>query len=326
MAKRYYGGVLLKELPEREEYPYQLIYTYDSDGKTFYSVCYTKSQLYAVENSLAGYFALTQPESTEYITMFCSSDTINLDWLGETVEEANTNVAYIGTVGYSEYTLLWTNADIKKDSSDSTEVYFAATESILYVPEIVSPTYYNGVLLPEIPVDSSKPYSYIVKTSSTDDSEITYILITADVLGYIDVYQDPLLGIYVSADGTYSMYSYTQGDDAEWSYVGESTITANQATVPIGTAGTMTYELIWANVDVPKGVDSTEIYLEATDPVPETTEDQEYVIMGSTLTDFADQARRLGNTTETLTPAEMITIFQGVESVDSLMMVEEGMF
>lgn len=155
--------------------------------------------------------------------------------------------------------------------------------------------YYNGVLLPEIPSDVLAEYPYCLILLVADG--IKFRLMFGTETWYVNQER-----IYIKPS-TYVIYQTTLESDS-WVY--ETTYT-DEGNYSVANG------IKWSNHDIPNGSStSVYIYLKGTDPVPEDCD--YYQIKSSTLTSFADQARRLnGGTTDLLTPSQMLEIFESTE-------------
>lgn len=316
MAKYYYGGVLLPEIPVVEGYPYQVIFKQVtvSDGSISYGLYSTEQPLYGIKSTL--YENVTTLAQTANVQYWKHSFTESLGWYNYSgASSAATNLVNVGDTGTGTemylFTPIWSNYDIHIDPTDGDEIFFTASEPVLYVPELVDPMYYNGVLLPKIPEDESKPYKYIVYMNMPAYNMERYVCIPTDSQLYVDVF-DPILGLYPSNNGTTEMYDNIPGEGATWTKNEEQALTAGEVIIPLGTADGATYELIWSNVDVPNGAESTEIYLAASDPVP--YEEKKYAINESTLKAIANAIRAKTGKTELIPPEDMPSEIDGISS------------
>lgn len=328
MAKFYYNDVLLPEIPVVEGYPYQVIFeqTIVSDGSITYALYSTEQPMYGKPNALyENVTTMSQQAEAQYWrhTFIATTNT----WIAGSISNAATNVLNIGDTGTGTdrylFTPIWSNYDIHLDSADSTEIFFSASEPVLYVPEIVDPTYYNGVLLPKIPEDETKPYSYIVYMKAPQTNAEMYVCATTDSPIYIATYLDPILAAYPSENGLTIMCNHNPGEDSGWMNNTEQELITGQVIVPIGTAGGVTYELIWSNVDVPNGsADSTDIYLAASDPVP--VGEKQYLVPESKLKALANSIRSKTGKTEDMGIDEMISEIGNISGGGSTVLSSKG--
>ena len=177
--------------------------------------------------------------------------------------------------------------------------------------------YYNGVLLPEIPSEAIDSYSYFV------------IVHEKSVELDIDIKH-----LYASNS---KMYKISNGsDDGKIEYVSETlecaaiynsgTETWDVESVGVQYAGagydicevveedfTLTVYVLWSNYDIPNGsADSTEIYLEASDPVPYS--EKLYSVQETTLKSIADSIRAKTGKKDLITPENMPSEIEGISS------------
>lgn len=168
--------------------------------------------------------------------------------------------------------------------------------------------YYNGVLLPEIPQNVLAKYPYAWIRRNVTSGYYDLICVTYNYQYYLNntlyLYKGALASDCPNPGVWYRVGINTSSDT--WEY---------KQDVQGGTLN-LTYDnvVIWSNHDILNGSStSTEIYLEGSEPIPEIAITL-YQIGSTTLTSFADQARRIGGTTDKLTTAQMIGIFEGARS------------
>lgn len=165
--------------------------------------------------------------------------------------------------------------------------------------------YYNDVLLPEIPSDVLAEYPYC--WFRLDSDGVTYDLICGKYIWY---YNSPNL---YTTSSKYVWYTANSSSDI-WSY--KTSYTDN------GSFG-LDNGLKWSNHNIPNGsATATDIYFYGSEPIPEFPEVEPYYqIKGDTLTSFADQARRISGEEGTLTTAQMLEIFEGVDFTELAMLI-----
>lgn len=170
---------------------------------------------------------------------------------------------------------------------------------------------YNGVLLPEIPADvlAENPYCWIRKNASSGNYDLCF----APQPWYHNS------GMCFPDISTVTSYRYTvpiETSEAatEWAY-------ANSGTYSYYTTDS-SRTVMWANHDILNGsATATEIYLAASEPVPEmetvyelsTALAEREVAYGMTaerLNALAVEAQRLKNTEELQTPAQILGAMQ----------------
>lgn len=166
--------------------------------------------------------------------------------------------------------------------------------------------YYNGVLLPEIPQDvlAECPYCWI-------NSSIPALYASSHP--WYHVSGDLMLPV-TAENRKYTLSSTGE----EWSLYN----TWNDK-------GQFSAAVTWSNYDIPNGsATSTEIYFKGSEPIPEnhTPAETYYQISSTRLIGIADQVRRLTNTENLLSPANMEAILQGVKSSGEMYNVEEYSF
>ena len=138
MAKYYYNGALLPEIPPDilDSYPYVFIGKSTSSGNYIFRACKVK---WWVKNSK--YFST----SSEFVIYQAIQD----EW-----EYVNTMVGADTSITF--FTNLWSNHDIPNGSATASAIYFYSTYPIPEADEC----YYNGVRLPAIPPDVLAEYPY----------------------------------------------------------------------------------------------------------------------------------------------------------------------
>lgn len=150
MAKQYYNGVLLPEIPKDilKEYPIVWIRKQTSS----YDLIASKNLWYANGN-------LFMAESTQKYVWYKFENTKN-DW--EFYREAVDN----GNFGITTYPILWTNNNIYQSSIGNTSLYMP--KCAVY-PDTNKKLNYNGVLLPSIPIEhfSTNPFVWIRKNETS---------------------------------------------------------------------------------------------------------------------------------------------------------------
>ena len=236
---RYYHSEPFQPLPaEISEYPYALILQ-KNDG--IVRLWLTDNKCYLKTES-DGKQKLCVPANNIYFTHSAT-------WCPR---GAYMNTWNYGVNGSDVWNIWWSNFDIPRESSEGTDICWYATEPQIQQPADATHFYYNGVLLPKIPEDMLATHPYCVMAHKLATEQYSILLST---------------GVWYS-DGTRvddglseeSLYLYTYAGDETWRE---------------GTAGNYIFShdshpLVWSNHDVPKGsVDATDIYLYATQPVPE---------------------------------------------------------
>lgn len=117
-----YNGVLLPKIPQDvfAEYPYALIGRND-----------TRNQYQLLMAAYPWYY------DTTWDTLYCSGGSdVLMPWYNLDITTAETATEWTfyrdegGTFGLESRPVFWASRDIKKDSADSTEIYFAGSEPI----------------------------------------------------------------------------------------------------------------------------------------------------------------------------------------------------
>lgn len=172
--------------------------------------------------------------------------------------------------------------------------------------------YYNGELLPEIPIVESKPYVYVFKIISASDGLI-YISCHLDAPCYVNDYMGMCNALFTSSACNGEMYSY---QTEEWEKTDATTYEQDGVVNLIEPSGEILgdkLELLYANVNVPYGsAAATEIFLATSDPVP--FKDKDYIIKESRMKEIANAIRTKTGTTDTMTVDEMPSAIDGISS------------
>ena len=170
--------------------------------------------------------------------------------------------------------------------------------------------YYGNVLLPEIPSDILKDYSYFLIYKKSGESE--YRLLTSNDKWY--------------SSGTY-LYTTTQAYMIYYAYESSTTWSYRGGPYTDGSINKVS-SVYWANHNVPlNSSTSTDIFVVGSIPAPEEGfpegEKIYFKIEQDTLTSFGDQARRINGTQDKLTTAQMLEIFEGADSPEDLSSISE---
>ena len=235
MAKFYYNGVLLPEIPSDvlAKYPICLIYL-RKDGTNYRLLAGTK--IWYVSNNI-------YIESSTYVvyTATLSSDA----WVYETQYTDNGNFGLGNGIK-------WSNHTIPNGSSTSTTAYFPKCGVCQYTTKKLD---YNGVTLPSIPTEhfATHPFVWIRKNLLS---------------GYYDLCMDTAQWYYNNNNGIYPTASTTQywyripiataGACTEWEFYKETTggYTIDESRV-----------VLWSLQDISNGKNSTTVYFNGTSPV-----------------------------------------------------------
>lgn len=235
MAKFYYNGVLLPEIPSDvlAKYPICLIYLRD-DGINYRLLAGTK--IWYVSTNI-------YIESSKYVvyTATLSSDA----WVYKTQYTDNGNFGLGNGIK-------WSNHTIPNGSSTSTTAYFPKCGVCQYTTKKLD---YNGVTLPSIPTEhfATHPFVWIRKNLLS---------------GYYDLFMDTAQWYYNNNNGIYPTASTTQywyripiataGACTEWEFYEETTggYTIDESSV-----------VLWSLQDISNGRNSTTVYFNGTSPV-----------------------------------------------------------
>lgn len=235
MAKFYYNGVLLPEIPSDvlAKYPICLIYL-RADGTNYRLLAGTK--IWYVSNTIC-------IESSTYVvyTATLSSDA----WVYEAQYTDDGNFGLGNGIK-------WSNHTIPNGSSTSTTAYFPKCGVCQYTTKKLD---YNGVTLPSIPTEhfATHPFVWIRKNLLS---------------GYYDLCMDTAQWYYNNDNGIYPTASTTQywyripiataGTCTEWGFYEETTggYTIGESRV-----------VLWSLQDISNGKNSTTVYFNGTSPV-----------------------------------------------------------
>ena len=235
MAKFYYNGVLLPEIPSDvlAKYPICLIYL-KADRTNYRLLAGTK--IWYVNNGI-------YIESSTYVvyTATLSSDA----WVYETQYTDNGNFGLGNGIK-------WSNHTIPNGSSTSTTAYFPKCGVCQYTSKKLD---YNGVTLPSIPTEhfATHPFVWIRKNLLS---------------GYYDLCMDTAQWYYnnnngISPTASTTQYWYripiaTAGACTEWGFYKETTggYTNDESRV-----------VLWSLQDISNGKNSTTVYFNGTSPV-----------------------------------------------------------
>ena len=235
MAKFYYNGVLLPEIPSDvlAKYPICLIYLRD-DGINYRLLAGTK--IWYVSTNI-------YIESSKYVvyTATLSSDA----WVYETQYTDNGNFGLGNGIK-------WSNHTIPNGSSTSTTAYFPKCGVCQYNSKKLG---YNGVTLPSIPTEhfATHPFVWIRKNLLS---------------GYYDLCMDTAQWYYdnnnrIDPTASTTQYWYripiaTAGACTEWEFYEETTG---------GYGVDESRVVLWSLQDISNGKNSTTVYFNGTSPV-----------------------------------------------------------
>lgn len=234
MAKYYYNGVLLPEIPA--------------------DVIKTHPYVWIRKNGSTGYYDLLLATGAWYCSAsetLNHNDSNNVEWYRVSISSADTAEEWTFNSSYSSSgwgddanrVLMWSNHDIPNGSATSTTVYFPATYPM---PESATgKCEYNGEEAPSIPVDVMAEYPYIY-------------MITAKAFAAFSVrpyfYSTSAYPSTLKADGPGVTYKLVDG---KWE-LNES----------LSSMYIIISSILWANYNVPNGSEkTTNVYFTGSSPV-----------------------------------------------------------
>lgn len=253
-----YGDVLLPEFPNGypdDTYKHATIISLVDDGVPTYALILTTTPCYTSTVDGALLLLETDPTALCLLGQFVPET-------GCWVMATSASIADLG-INLGAFNILWTNTDILSGSPDSTEVYYAGSDQMLYDLKYYQ---YNDAIAAELPLgypNAEYPYMYIVNQTYADaDMYALYISPTK----FYTVDSDGLKS-FTPENTSSAVKGYVLGSGNKiWSYMVE--IPAAEIGVDFGKNANGTTTLKWSNVDVPDGsVDSTTLYLAASEPV-----------------------------------------------------------
>ena len=235
MAKFYYNGVLLPEIPSDvlAKYPICLIYL-KADGTNYRllagtKIWYVSTNIYIESSTYVVYTATLSSDAWVYETQYTDNGNFNL---GNGIK--------------------WSNHTIPKSSSTSTTAYFPKCGVCQYTSKKLD---YNGVTLPSIPTEhfATHPFVWIRKNLLS---------------GYYDLCMDTAQWYYNNNNGIDPTASTTQywyripiataGACTEWEFYEETTG---------GYGVDESRVVLWSLQDISNGKNSTTVYFNGTSPV-----------------------------------------------------------
>ena len=235
MAKFYYNGVLLPEIPSDvlAKYPICLIYL-KSDGTNYRllagtKIWYVSTNIYIESSTYVVYTATLSSDAWVYETQYTDDGKFGL---GNGIK--------------------WSNHTIPNGSSTSTTAYFPKCGVCQYTSKKLD---YNGVTLPSIPTEhfATHPFVWIRKNLLS---------------GYYDLCMDTAQWYYnnnngISPTASTTQYWYripiaTAGACTEWEFYEETTG---------GYGVDESRVVLWSLQDISSGKNSTTVYFNGTSPV-----------------------------------------------------------
>ena len=251
MAKYYYNGVLLPEIPADVvvNYPYACIRKNTATG--YYDLFLTGSLWYFKNTFITPAAGYSAP----------------IKWYQVPIANAESEPEWIftkdstGTFTISETGLiLWSNHDIPNGSATATAIYFYSTYPIPEADEC----YYNGVRLPNIPNNTTiNKYKYltIIRYNNPVGEPDYYLYASINKPYKYDGEQVSNTTAYIKIpSGGRCRYLCASGE-TEWSFNSEATTEYN--------ANQYNFTIIWSNCDIPDGsATSTAIYFYGNSPTP----------------------------------------------------------
>lgn len=301
MAKYYYNGVLMPEIPADvlAEYPY----------------CWIRN------NTRTGYYDLLLSQKPWYLadedTLAKSVDATK--WYQIPIASADTTEAWTFNSDYDSPTwgnesnrrIMWSNHDIPNGSATATAIYFYSTYPIPEADEC----YYNGVRLPAIPYNTTDTKWVILYRPSVD----SYRLFGSTTPWYF--YSTDAYPSTINNDGANCRAYDLSEDGKSWKL-----INSENNDYQIINASETSSQLLWSNHDIRNGsAISTTIYFYGNSPVavePGTPAERTrgYLIRSnSTLYTITDGA--LSALTETAVTASLFRVYGVDEIPDGALLV-----
>lgn len=228
MAKYYYNGVLLPEIPADvlAEYPYAFIGYVESSGR--YQILASKQTMYVANSSIAR-------QNSDYEPYLYCSD-------GDDVWSEGSPGNYAWSID-SGRVLVWSNHDIPNGTATATTVYFPATYPI--PKSATGRCKYNGEEAPSIPVEVLVEYPYIYMTTAKAFAAFS-------VRPYF--YSTSAYPSTLKADGPGVTYKLVDG---KWA-LNES----------LSSIYIIISSILWANYNIPNGSEKTiNVYFAGSSPV-----------------------------------------------------------
>ena len=256
MAKFYYNGILLPDIPTEHLATNPYIWIRKNQSSGYYDLVLGNDKWYYSSSGI-------YPANSDVIYWY----QIPLDGY-ESYDEWVFNKESTGYfVVNTNRTVLWSNYSIPNDSATSTTLYYPKCERVIYTNEKLK---FNDIKLPMLPTEhlSSNPYVFIRKNNTSGFYDL--------VLGASAWYYDSS-NICVFPSGTDSSYWYKipiVGSESyvEWEYY-------KSTTGYFGLDSERT--LFWSLQDIPNGKNSSTIYFEATYPTPTITNTTKYLVRDS---------------------------------------------
>ena len=245
MAKFYYNGVLLPEIPSDvlANYPYCWI-RYDG-ANSKYNLIFSKTPWFYTGTNLSK----GTSDNSPYYSIGFSEQESATTWGTATNSTLEFGLA-------TNRTVLWSNHNIPNGSATSPNIYFYGSEPI----DKLIKYYYNGVLLPELPYDALVMYPYACIRKNNDSGY--YDLIFSKKQPFI--HSNGNLG-YEGETGECSWYQLPIANAesfGKWNFKQNTTTWWELSSTRI---------VMWSNCDIPNGsATSPNIYFYGSEPVPES--------------------------------------------------------
>ena len=257
MAKFYYNGILLPDIPTEHLATNPYIWIRKNQSSGYYDLVlgndkwyYSSSGIYPSNSNTTYWYQIPLDGYESYD-----------EWV------FNKKATGFYTVDNTNRTVLWSNDNIPSGSATSTTLYYPKCERIIYTNEKLK---FNDIKLPMLPTEylSSNPYVFIRKNNASG----FYDLLLGASAWY---YNSSNICVYPS--GTDSSYWYKipiVGSESyvEWEYY-------QSTTGYFGLDSERT--LFWSLQDIPNGKNSSTIYFEATYPTPTITNTTKYLVRDS---------------------------------------------
>ena len=232
----------LPEIPANVEYPYLLV----RQSETTITLWTCKSKMF-YEVKEDGTRRITIPDAAIRRTLDTSANAWVIDG-----QFSNT---FFNVHGYGVWSVWWANYDIPKGSADATDIYWYASTPQAEQPADATHFYYNGIRLPEIPVDrlESLPYAFILYAGRWDKY---YLVMSAEKYYHSS-------DLLVAGSSTAENFNLPFVDVAAGDWISDGTTAWNH------TLNESVY-VVWSNYNIPDGsASATEIHFQSTLAVPD---------------------------------------------------------
>ena len=242
---RYLNHKALAEIPAEvlADYPYAVIVM---ASETDFWLWLSTEKMYVA--TVDGIDKLVIPANRIYYGFNADANV----WL---VQYAQTTPGGYNVNGDGGWAVWWANHDMHIGSADSGEIYFPASQPQEVQPADATHFYYNGIRLPEIPVDrlESLPYAFILYAGRWDKY---YLVMSAEKYYHSS-------DLLVAGSSTAENFNLPFVDVAAGDWISDGTTAWNH------TLNESVY-VVWSNYNIPDGsASATEIHFQSTLAVPD---------------------------------------------------------